>query len=259
MAGSQGNYRPAVKVKNINLQGLNEDDQFYEEENTMKEKIRQHFNKIFADAPKTRKALDLKQEMMQNAMDKYDDMVAEGYSEEDAYHNVIDSIGDVTELFSEVEAKNLLTLPEKDRKKKAMMTAVAVGLYIFAGVVFFFFGMISEITGNYRYDLASLGFVLALLICIAPTVMLVYAANMYPDYTKKEKEDMVDQYKEAKYSSNKEKAVRKTINSIIWTMALILYFIISFATYDWHLTWLIFPIAVCVQAIVKLIIELRNC
>ena len=47
----------------------------------MKEKIRQHFNKIFADAPKTRKALDLKQEMMQNAMDKFDDMVADGYSE----------------------------------------------------------------------------------------------------------------------------------------------------------------------------------
>ena len=55
----------------------------------MKEKIIQHFNEIFRDAPKTRKALDLKQEMMQNAMDKYDDMVAEGYLEEDAYHNVI--------------------------------------------------------------------------------------------------------------------------------------------------------------------------
>ena len=69
----------------------------------MKEKIIQHFNEIFRDAPKTRKALDLKQEMMQNAMDKYDDMVAEGYLEEDAYHNVINSIGDVTDLFSETE------------------------------------------------------------------------------------------------------------------------------------------------------------
>ena len=77
----------------------------------MKEKIRQHFNQIFADAPKTRKALDLKQEMVQNAMDKYDDMVADGYSEEDAYQNVIESIGDVSELFTEVEDKNLLTLP----------------------------------------------------------------------------------------------------------------------------------------------------
>ena len=78
----------------------------------MKERIKQHFNKIFADAPKTRKALDLKQEMMQNALDKYDDMIMDGYSEEDAYQNVITSIGDVRELFSEMEEKNLLT----DRK-----------------------------------------------------------------------------------------------------------------------------------------------
>lgn len=223
----------------------------------MKEKISQQFNILFADAPKTRKALDLKQEMMQNAMDKYDDMVADGYSEEDAYHNVVESIGDVSELFPEVEERNLLTLPEKDRKKKAILTAAAVGMYIFAGVVFFSFGFISEITRSY-YNLAELGFVLALLICIAPTVMLVYAANMYPTYTKREKDDMVEQYKEAKYSSNKEKAVRKSINSIIWTMALILYFIISFTTFKWYITWIIFLIAICVQAIVRLIFELKT-
>ena len=73
----------------------------------MDERIRQYFNTIFAEAPKTRRALDLKQEMMQSAIDKYNDMVADGYSEEDAYQNVINSIGDVTELFPEVEEKNL--------------------------------------------------------------------------------------------------------------------------------------------------------
>lgn len=224
----------------------------------MKEKIRQHFNQLFAEAPKTRGALDLKQEMIQNAIDKYDDMVADGYSEEDAYQNVIGSIGDVTELFSEVEEKNLLTLPEKDRKKRAMLTATAVGLYIFAGAVFLFFGMINDITRNYWYDLTSLGFILAILICIAPTIMLVYAANMYPDYTKKEKGDMVEEYKEAKYSSNKGKAVKRSINTIIWTVTLILYFLISFETYNWHITWIIFLIAVCVQSIVGLIFELKT-
>ena len=105
----------------------------------MKEKIKQHFDLLFNEAPKTRKALDLKQEMIQNAMDKYDDLIADGNSERDAYQNVIDSIGDVHELFPELEEKNLFTLPEKDRKKKAMLTAVAVGLYIFSGAGFFFF------------------------------------------------------------------------------------------------------------------------
>ena len=223
----------------------------------MKEKIRQHFNEIFADAPRTRKALDLKQEMMQSAIDKYDDMVADGYSEEDAYQSVIASIGDVTELFPEVEEKNLFMLSEKDRKKKAMLTAVSAGLYIFAGAVFFVFGMISEI-GNAPYELTGLGFVFTLIICIPPTVMLVYAANMYPNYNKKEEQDMVEQLKELKYNSNKEKAARRTINSLIWTIALVLYFLISFETFDWHITWIIFLIAACVQQIVKLIFELKT-
>ena len=213
------------------------------EEDFMKEKIRQHFNRIFAEAPKTRKALDLKQEMIQNAMDKYDDMVAEGYSEEDAYRNVIESIGDVSELFPEVEEKNLFTLSEKDRKKKAMLTAVAVGLYIFAAAVFLFFGFLggSVIGKNVSFDLSSFGLVVALVICIAPTIMLVYAANMYPVYRKKEEGDMVEKYKEVRYNSNRETAVRKSINSIIWTLAVVLYFVISFVSYEWQITWVIFP------------------
>lgn len=87
----------------------------------MKEKIRQHFNKVFAGAPRTRKALDLKQEMVQSALDKYDDMVADGYSQEDAYQNVIESIGDVTELFNMVEEQCVFMLPEKDCRKRALL------------------------------------------------------------------------------------------------------------------------------------------
>lgn len=224
----------------------------------MKEKIMQHFEQLFEEAPKTRKALDLKQEMIQNAMEKYDDLIADGNSERDAYQNVIESIGDVRELFPELEEKNLFTLPEKDRKKKAMLTAIAVGLYIFAGAVFFSFGIFSGAMHNYYYDLSSLGLVIALLICIAPTIMLVYAANMYPDYTKKEEDDMVEKYKEARYSNNREKAIRRSINSIIWTLALILYFIISFTTYNWEITWVIFLIALCIQSIVRLIFSLKD-
>lgn len=224
----------------------------------MKEKIKQHFNKLFADAPKTRKALDLKQEMMQNAMDKYDDMVADGYAEEDAYQNIIQSIGDVTELFSEVEEKNLLTLSEKDRRKKAMLTAVAVGLYVLAGAVFFMFGILGELSYDYGIDMAGLGFVIAAFICVIPTIMIVYAANMYPQYKKNEKNDMVETYKEEKYMDNKGKALRRSIDSVIWTVALVLYFAVSFWTMAWHITWLIFLIAVCVQTIVNLAFSLKT-
>ncbi len=224
----------------------------------MKEKIVEHFNQLFEDAPKTRKALDLKQEMTQNAMDKYEDLLKDGYSEEDAYQNVIQSIGDVTELFEEVAEKNLLELPEKDRKKRAMLKATAVGLYIFAGVVFFACGMLEFMPGNYGIDFDTLGLVLAGLICIAPTIMMVYAANMYPDYNKKEEESMVEEYKHEKYLNNRDKSIMGAVSCIVWTVALVVYFLVSFITEAWYITWITFLIAACAQSVVALVFSLQK-
>jgi len=224
----------------------------------MKEKITQHFNQLFEDAPKTRKALDLKREMTQNALDKYEDMVQEGYSEQDAYQNVIQSIGDVTELFEEVEEKNLLMLPEKDRKKRAVLKAVAVGLYILAGVAFFAMEAMVDMPGSQWMNYQGLGVVIAGLICIAPTIMLVYAANMYPGYSKKENADMVEEYKQERYMNNRDKAIMGAVSSIIWTIALVLYFIISFTTGAWYITWVTFLIAGCVQSVAALLMSLRK-
>ncbi len=227
----------------------------------MQEKIKQYFNQLFEDAPKTRKALELKQEMTQNALDKYEDMLQEGYSEEDAYQNVIQSIGDVTELFGELEEKNLLVLPEEDRKKRAMLKAVSIGLYIFAVIVFFFFATIGDVfwgNGAYMPDLTMLGLCLAALICIVPTIMLIYAANMYPNYTKKKEDNMVEVYKEERYLDNREKAICSSVSAIVWTLSLVLYFLISFLTFAWYITWVIFLMAACAQAIVLLVFSLRK-
>ena len=88
----------------------------------MNERIVKHMDMLFEAAPRTRKTLELKQEMTQNANDKYQDLIAEGYSDEDAYQNVIGSIGDVSELFEDLEEKTPYTMSEADRKKKALIT-----------------------------------------------------------------------------------------------------------------------------------------
>ncbi len=223
----------------------------------MEEKIRKHFNELFAGAPKTRKAMEMKEEMIQNSIDKYQDLLGEGYSETDAFENVIGSIGDVTELFEDLEEKNLLNLSEKDRRKKAMLTSISVGIYIFAGCVFFICQMLDEVwrTG---WDFSILGLVLAALVCIPPTCMLVYAANMYPDYRKKEEENMVEHYKESKHTSNREKAIKGSVSTIIWTLVIVLYFLISFTSSAWYVTWVIFLIGACVQAVFELLYSLKR-
>ena len=51
--------------------------------------------------------MDLKEEMTQNTIEKYQDLIGEGYQEEDAWQMVTASIGDVTELFHELEEPDL--------------------------------------------------------------------------------------------------------------------------------------------------------
>lgn len=221
----------------------------------MNERIRKHMNMLFETAPKTRKAMDLKEEMTRNACDKFDDLVSEGYAQEEAYQNVIASIGDVSELFEELEEKSLYTMTEEQRRKKAILTAMSVGIYIFAAVVFFLFVWADSFFGGYR-DLTTLGLVIAGAVCIPPTCILVYVANLYPDYKKRE-DNLVEEYKERSSSSKREKAIRNSVYTIIWMVTFILYFLISFMTGAWYITWVIFLMGCCGQAIAALVFGIR--
>ena len=51
----------------------------------MKEALRQYLNTLFEDAPETVRMLEFKEEIFQNLIDKYDDLIAEGKSEQAAY------------------------------------------------------------------------------------------------------------------------------------------------------------------------------
>lgn len=52
--------------------------------------------------------------------------------------------------------------------------------------------------------------------------------------------------------------LKKGINSMIWAIGLALYFIISFATFAWYITWVIFPIIGAVQGLVRAILDLKE-
>lgn len=223
----------------------------------MKEAIKNYIDELFADAPKTRKAMELKEEVAQNTIEKYQDLIAEGYQEQDAYQIVINSIGDVTELFEELKEQNPLILSREDRKKKAVLTAAAVGIYIFAGVIFLIYRIIARKFFFTFPEMDLLGLAITALICIPPTCMLVYAAHMYPDY-KKEEDTLVEVYKENLHTRNKEKALQTSVSVIIWMLTITIYFIISFVTSAWHVTWIAFLIGGCIQAITALVFSLRR-
>lgn len=223
----------------------------------MIETIREHIDKLFADAPKTRKAVDLKEEITQNTMEKYQDLLAEGYSQEDACQIVLHSIGDVTELFGGLKEESSSTLSDTDRKKKSIIKSAAVGLYIFAGAAFIIFWMLYDLYFYMYSELGILSIAITALLCIPPTCMLVYASSMYPDFRKME-DTLVETYKEKAYRRTKEKSVRASVSAIIWLLTVTLYFIISFGTSHWEVTWILFLVGACIQAAAALFFSLKR-
>ena len=72
----------------------------------MNEKIRKEVNTLFENAPNTKRANDLKDEIISNAEDKYDDLIKQGKKEAEALETVMKEIGDVDELIEELNKSN---------------------------------------------------------------------------------------------------------------------------------------------------------
>jgi len=216
----------------------------------MVEELRKRIDELFAAAPKTRAAYDLKEELLANSMERYFDLVEDKVPEKDALEIVINSIGDIDELFTE-EAAVHAAQPQNNEimKKIALYKAIAVGLYIVSFCVMI---AVEEFTAYGR-----VGFLLMMVIIAIATCILVYIGAAYPKY-KKADDTVVEEFKEWNSSQKKKKSIQNSVSTIIWMITLVMYFLISFLTMAWHITWLMFLIGVCVQAIANLLFQLKD-
>lgn len=63
------------------------------------DKLYAKIDEVFAGTPNTPSALSVKSEIVDNLMARYDELIADGISEEEAVERVIDTVGDLDELF----------------------------------------------------------------------------------------------------------------------------------------------------------------
>ena len=223
----------------------------------IRKRLQDHIDRLFYNAPPNRAAFELKEELMANSMERYADLTARGMSDEEAYGSVIGSIGNVDELLAALPADDLAAQSdwELDRREhSAGITALSVGLYIFAGVVFFAGAAAGAVWDGVW---VLIGLAVAAAICIVPTCLLVYNAYRWPKYTKKE-ETMVEDFKEWTADSKKAKSLRGAISSLLWTFTVAVYLIVSFTTFAWSITWMIFIIAAFVEAFITLLFRLKD-
>lgn len=228
----------------------------------MEYSIKAYVDELFQNAPDTQRAYEMKMELVQNLTDKYNDLVASGKSPEDAYNITIYGIGDISELLEEMrreEPQPAPDMPASDaagtsyytamyyfRRRGAALLAVSVSLYILSVVPVILLGVISTsvsgMAGNY---LATLGVALMFLFVAVATGLIIWNSVTKPKRTDPP-EIVIDLYNRKKKNSH---PILRAVESAFWLLVVAVYFLVSFTTQRWDLTWLIFIAAPAVSGI----------
>lgn len=214
----------------------------------MRYMIREYVESLFADAPKTAGASDLKEEIIGNLEEKYDDLTAGGMSAEEALESVKSNIGNVDELIAGLKGpEDADEKEERERKgrKAATLNAVAIALYILSPALLIALALMNE---------PGIGIIVMIACIAAATGIKVYGNSVYPKY-KKSDDSMVEDFKEWQSEKQMKKEKKNSYSSLLWSIIVVVYLVVSFTTFAWHITWLIFPIGAIVEKIISIALK----
>ena len=221
----------------------------------MEDKLRAHMDHLFREVPPTKKSVELKEEILQNLVDKYHDLINEGKNEEAAYNIAVASIGDISELLDSLkENQTADSVPVSEeyrqwKKRSSILIPVAVLLYICCVIP-------PIIADAMKWNDAVRPCFMFIIIGIATAIIIFN--NMSKPAVAKMDGTIMEEFKEWKASRDDKKRARKSINSAMWAVIVVLYFLISFSTGAWYITWVIFLVGVAVENIIKAIFDLRE-
>ena len=214
----------------------------------MRDQLIQYVSLLFAGAENCE---DIRQEILQNTLDRYDDLVAQGKSPESAYRQAISGIGDISEILSGEQTftaspRTNEPEPEADTPTKKLLRTIAIALYILCAAPLI---ILSE------FGMDNLGLCCTLAVVAVATVLILLGKKNGPGEDTQEHTASA-QAQETSESPRQE--LRKSIKSLIWAIGLAAYFIVSFSTGAWYVTWVIFPIIGAVQGLVIACLDLTE-
>lgn len=221
----------------------------------MEDRLRAYMDELFGRVKPTKKSVELKEEILQNLTDKYYDLVSEGKTPEAAYNIAVASIGDVDELLGGLleDETGCQSIPEEElqrqRKKSAILTAIAIMLYILS--------ILPPILIEHTSVSQNIGAALMFTIIAIATGLIVYGHLTRPRY-KKSEDSIVEEFKEWQDQNDASYRAYRAVKSALWSIVTVVYFVISFLTMAWHITWVIFLIGSAVQEIIRAGFELKR-
>ncbi len=204
----------------------------------MKDQLISYVNLLFAGAPD---AGDIRQEILQNTLDRYDDLIAQGKMPQAAYSLAIAGIGDVSELLGDpapAQPQNTPTEKRSTSRTQKGLQAIAICLYILCPVPVIALGSLGDGVIGVCALLAMVAVATALMVFAGGKTGAKAAAQQTPP--------------------SPSSALRRTIHSIIWAIGVCAYFVVSFITQAWGITWLIFIIATAVERLAGAILDLKE-
>jgi hypothetical protein len=215
------------------------------------DRIKEYLNERFSQLPPTPQAVELRDEMAINLNEKYEDLLRQGYGEDRAFQMTVGSVGDLSELFASLsikqDEKEVFGM-EQAKKKSAMLTAIAVMLYILSPVFIILLGSIGA---------PIPGLTLMFLSIAAATGLLVYNHMTRPRYLKKD-DKMVEEFKEWSSEKTARKEARSAVSSALWMLTVAGYFVISFLSGAWHISWIIFLVGAALQSLLNALFASRQ-
>lgn len=220
----------------------------------MNGKIKNYVEVLFSDIPRSKKANELKEEILSNMSERFEDYIQAGKTENQAYSLVISSLGDIDEMLAEVmPSDEFLKNANYYQKRNAKNTAISVAMYIIGAAFLIGFGAFGEFMGNEDFY-AIIGLLILLVISAVATGIIIYS-NMsmpleYKDYN-------TELTKEFKDRDSKHGRLLKNILSMYWLIVTFIYLAISFITGQWGITWIIWILAAVFESIIKTIFEMR--
>lgn len=215
------------------------------------EKLQRFVDTLFSEAPANKNINELKEELLLNLTDKYNDFIGEGKSDEVAYNLTAASVGNINELIrslghssSSYEVNQQLNAEKEQRRQRtATLSAVSVCLYILSVIPLIV------------YSEKRTGLVAMIIIIAIATALLIYNYASRPKDEKYKGSSILDSIDNWQRGVKNRRKLLSAILSVMWLLTVIIYFIFSFVTGYWHLTWLIFIIATIFNIILSYILK----
>lgn len=206
----------------------------------MTDRIKAHLDGLMQGAPKTRRVEEMRQELLAGCLDKYADLTNGGMEPEAAYGEVIDGLGDVSELLGYIEKADTFDPvgAEEKRRKRAFFTSAGICCYFIALAAVVMFGY---------YGNGSFGAALFLIFCGIATMLIIYGRMTTVVKYEKTEDTLVEELKVQMSHGKKENKLAGMASSTLWSLTVVLYIVSSFITMRWDITWIMFLFASAAQ------------